>query len=41
MTKFYLITTFVVLHADAEAVDKATSGVRHLPDQGAATSREG
>ncbi len=38
---FYLVTTFVVLFASAEAADKATSGTQHLPDQGAATSREG
>jgi hypothetical protein len=41
MTKFYLITIFVVLLAGAEAADKAPSGAGHLPDQGAATSRKG
>jgi hypothetical protein len=41
VTIFYLVTTFVVLLASAEAADKATSGTRYLPDQGAATSREG
>jgi hypothetical protein len=41
MTNFYLITTFVVLLTGAEAADKATSGTRHLPDQGAIASREG
>jgi hypothetical protein len=39
--KKYLITTFVVLLASAEAADKATSGTQHLPDQVAATAREG
>jgi hypothetical protein len=38
---FYLVTTFVVLLTGAEATDKATSGAGHLPDQGAATSRDG
>jgi hypothetical protein len=38
---FYLVTTFVVLLTGAEAADKATSSAQHLPDQGAATSREG
>jgi hypothetical protein len=37
---FFLITSFVVLLVGAEAADKVTSGVRHLPDQGATTSRE-
>jgi hypothetical protein len=41
MTNFYLITTFVVLLAGAEAADKAISGTRPLLDQGAAASREG
>jgi hypothetical protein len=41
MTNFYLVTIFVVLLTGAEAIDKATSGARHLPDQGAAASREG
>jgi hypothetical protein len=41
ITNFYLITTFVVLLAGDEALDKVTSGTKHLPDQGAATSREG
>jgi hypothetical protein len=30
MTNFYLITTFVVLLAGAEAAEKATSGTQHL-----------
>jgi hypothetical protein len=38
---FYLVTIFVVLLTGAEAADKAISGARHLPDQEAATSREG
>jgi hypothetical protein len=38
---FFLVTTFVVLLAGAEAADKAISDARHLPNQGAATSREG
>jgi hypothetical protein len=41
MTIFYLVTIFIVLLIDVEAVDKAISGARHLLDQGAATSREG
>jgi hypothetical protein len=41
MTNFYLVTIFVVLLTGAEAIDKATSGARHLPNQGAAASREG
>jgi hypothetical protein len=41
MIIFYLITTFVVLLASAEAADKAISGAWHLPDQGAIASREG
>jgi hypothetical protein len=41
MINFYLITIFVVLLTGAEAVDKATLDTRHLPDQGAAASREG
>jgi hypothetical protein len=41
MTNFYLITIFVVLLTGAEAADKATLGARHLPDHGAAASREG
>jgi hypothetical protein len=41
MTNFYLITTLVVVLAGGEAADKATSGAQHLPDQGAAASREG
>jgi hypothetical protein len=41
MTIFYLVTTFVVLLAGAEATDKVILGVGHLPDQGAAASREG
>jgi hypothetical protein len=40
MINFYLITSFVVLLASAEATDKATSGTQHLPDQGASISRE-
>jgi hypothetical protein len=38
---FFLVTTFVVLLVGAEAADKAISDARHLPDQGAAASREG
>jgi hypothetical protein len=41
MTNCYLITTFVILLAGAEVADKAQLGARHLPDQGAAASREG
>jgi hypothetical protein len=41
MTNFYLITTFVVLPTGDEAVDKATTCTKHLPDQGATTSGEG
>jgi hypothetical protein len=41
MTIFYLITAFIVLLAGAEVVDKAISGARYLPDQGAAASRKG
>jgi hypothetical protein len=41
MTNFYLITIFVVLLGGAKAADKATSGTKHLPDQGVAASREG
>jgi hypothetical protein len=41
MTNFYLITKFVVLLTGDEAADKATLGTKHLPNQGAATSREG
>jgi hypothetical protein len=41
MKKIYLVTIFVVLLADAEAANKAISDTRHLPDQGAAVSREG
>jgi hypothetical protein len=37
----YLITTLVVLLTGAEAADKVTSGIKHVPDQGAAASREG
>jgi hypothetical protein len=33
MTDFYLMITFVVLLAGDEAVNKATSGTKHLPDQ--------
>jgi hypothetical protein len=36
MTNFYLITTFVETLIGAE-VDKATSGTRQLPNQGAET----
>jgi hypothetical protein len=39
MSNYYLITTFIVLLADAEAADKAQSNAWRLPDQGAATSR--
>jgi hypothetical protein len=41
MANYYLITTFVILLAGAEATDKAQLGSQHLPNQGAATSREG
>jgi hypothetical protein len=41
MTIFFLVTTFFVLLASAEAADKAISGARHLPDQAVAGSREG
>jgi hypothetical protein len=41
MTIFYLLTTFVVLLTGVEAADKAILGARHLPNKGAATSREG
>jgi hypothetical protein len=41
MTNFYLITKFVLLLASDEAVNKGTSGTKHLPDQGATASREG
>jgi hypothetical protein len=37
MTNFYLITTFVETLVGAEVIDKATSGTRQLPNQGAAT----
>jgi hypothetical protein len=39
--KFLSYTSVVVLLVGAEAADKATSGARHLPDQGAIASREG
>jgi hypothetical protein len=41
MTNFYFIIIFVVLLIGAEAADKASSGARHLPDQGVAASTEG
>jgi hypothetical protein len=41
MKFFYLLTTIIVLLIGDEAVDKATSDARHLPDQGATPSREG
>jgi hypothetical protein len=41
MINFYLITKFIVLLVGDEAADNATSSTKHLPDQGAATSREG
>jgi hypothetical protein len=41
MTNYYLIIWFVVLLAGAKVADKAQSSARHLPNQGAATSREG
>jgi hypothetical protein len=37
MANYYLITTFVLLLAGAEAVNKAQPGIGHLPDQGAAS----
>jgi hypothetical protein len=40
MKIFYLIINFFVLLTGDEAADKATLGTNHLPDQGAATSRE-
>jgi hypothetical protein len=41
MTIFYPVTTFVVLLTGAKAANKAISGARHLPNQGAVASREG
>jgi hypothetical protein len=41
MNIFYCLTTIVVLLAGDEAIDKAKSNVTHIPDQGAAPSREG
>jgi hypothetical protein len=41
MNIFYLLTTIVVLLVGDEAVDKAKLDATHLPDQGAAPSREG
>jgi hypothetical protein len=41
MTIFYLVTTFVILLTGVEATDKAISGAQHLPNHGAAASREG
>jgi hypothetical protein len=41
MIIFYLITIFVVLLTGDEAADKATSGTKHLPNQGAVASRVG
>jgi hypothetical protein len=41
MNIFYLLTTIVVLLVGDEAVDKAKLDITHLPDQGAAPSREG
>jgi hypothetical protein len=41
MINYYHITTFVVLLTAVKVADKAQSGARHLPDQGAAASREG
>jgi hypothetical protein len=40
MANYYLITTFVVLLTGVKSIDKAQSGAGHLPEQGAATSRE-
>jgi hypothetical protein len=41
MNIFYLLTTIVVLLTGDEVADKAKSDTTHLPDQGAAPSREG
>jgi hypothetical protein len=41
MNIVYLLTTIVVLLKGDEAFDKAKSDAPHLPDQGAAPSREG
>jgi hypothetical protein len=41
MNIFYLLTTVVVLLTGDEAANKAKSDATHLPDQGAASSREG
>jgi hypothetical protein len=41
MTNVHIITTFFVLLIGVEAVDKTTSGARHLPNQGPATSMKG
>jgi hypothetical protein len=41
MNIFYLLTTIVVLLTGDEATDKAKLDATHLPNQGAAPSREG
>jgi hypothetical protein len=41
MNIFYLLTIIVLLPAGDQAIDKAKSDARHLPDQGVAPSREG
>jgi hypothetical protein len=41
MTNVHIITTFFVLLIGVEAVDKTTSGARHLPNQGPSTSMKG
>jgi hypothetical protein len=41
MKKIYLLIIIVVLFIGDEAADKAKSDAKHLPDQGAAPSREG
>jgi hypothetical protein len=41
MNIFYLLTTIVVLLAGDDVADKAKLDTTHLPDQGAAPSREG
>jgi hypothetical protein len=41
MKNIYLLTTTVVVLTGDEAVNKATSDARHLPNQGATPLREG
>jgi hypothetical protein len=40
MTNFYLITKFVALLVGGDVANNATSGTKHLPDQGAIGSSE-